>query len=439
MKKLYIPVLAGIILLLAACAKDENLDKPIVGLGGDTWVKSELDNWLYTTFTQPYNIGVIYRWDGGEVDNTKTLVPPDLSKVQPLMDVVNNAWILPYVKQKDDVFIKKYSPKEYLLVGSLQYNTNNSVTLGEAEGGTKVTLFNVNNFKPSDRDIVQRVLKTVHHEFTHILHQTVLYPKEFPLISQADYTADWSSSTNDTFFVKGFITKYAMAAPSEDFAEMSGIMLTQGRSGYETTLKVPKTDTVKIRKKEAILVSYFKQTWGIDFYSLQTKVQQAINSYAPGSLFPYLGFGKTFTRLNISAANLNYQSAEFAAAFNQAKAALAAVGSNQYSLDNMNLSFTADGVMLLKINYIGASGTLSATTYTHDVVSNATDQTLVFTLTGSDGNAAITAALKPLADYFTQAPFKLKYYYTPDANVEYGGLAKNTDNNSFTFGTLNLQ
>lgn len=442
--------------VMLSCKKLENLDREIVGLGGESWVKTDLDDYIYTTFTKPFNIDVKYRWDGTEVDVTKTLVPPKTEKVKPLLEVVRGAWIDPYTAEAGAVFIQKNSPKQYVLVGSLQYNSSGTYTLGEAEGGNKVTLYNVNNFDKTDRAVTQRILKTIHHEFTHILHQTVMYPKEFPQITPAGYTADWNSSAYAAFLNSGFITAYAQAAPNEDFAEMTAIMLTQGRSGYEAILKTNTlaAGTALIRKKEEIVVSYFKQTWGIDFTTLQTRVQKAINDIAPASLFPYLGYTlntvtnkeepKTFTTVTINPDNTAGLSTEFLTAFEAARKSLKSLNTvDSNVLDNMSINFTGLTSMTLKLNYRAAKGTKAGTaataTFTHSVVLSETNKTATFTATTKDANATtIAAAVAPLTSYFTQGAFLLNYYYTPDMKNEYGGFTKASNANSFTYGLLSF-
>src|SRR6516225_8345596 len=102
MKKYFFLIIASAAVSLGACKKSEDdLNKPLVGLGGDTWTKTPLDNWLYNTFTKPYNLEVKYRWDGSEVDPSKTLVPPDSARIRPLMEVVNSGWISPYIAEKN--------------------------------------------------------------------------------------------------------------------------------------------------------------------------------------------------------------------------------------------------------------------------------------------------------------------------------------------------
>lgn len=260
------------LLLFSSCSKNnDNLDIDIVGLGGDTWPKDSIDNWIRDTLTKPYNIDVKYRWDVFELDLDKTLVPPSLDKVVPMMRIVKYGWIDSYQEEAGADFIKTFCPKQYELVGSLAYNTNGTVTLGEAEAGRKVILYRVNQLNLKDTVFVKRVLKTIQHEFGHILHQNILYSADYPTITPG-YTSSWNTVTDATARAAGFITPYSMAGPDEDFVEMISIMLTEGKAGYEAIVAAQNvTAQALLRTKELIVVNYFKQNYNIDFYSLQTR------------------------------------------------------------------------------------------------------------------------------------------------------------------------
>jgi len=63
--------------VLVSCKKEDPLDVDnITGLGGDTWVKTPLDQWLYDSLVVPYNIATKYKWDQSELDLNKDIVPP---------------------------------------------------------------------------------------------------------------------------------------------------------------------------------------------------------------------------------------------------------------------------------------------------------------------------------------------------------------------------
>ncbi len=101
------------------------------------------------------------------------------------MSAIKRVWIDPYNEETgSDLFIKKYSPKQFKLVGSVEYNYNGTVVLGQAEGGNNIIFFDINqNFDQDPVSSVKRMIQTSHHEFAHVLHQNVLYPQEFKGIS----------------------------------------------------------------------------------------------------------------------------------------------------------------------------------------------------------------------------------------------------------------
>ncbi|MDF3077289.1 MAG: hypothetical protein K0S09_1178 [Sphingobacteriaceae bacterium] len=444
-KFLYSILFLSAVSMMQSCKKeDDNLDRQIVGLGGDTYPKTALDTWLFDNFTKPYNIDVKYRWDGAELAIDRTLVPPSVDKVQPIMETVKAAWIDVYAAEAGEVFVKKLAPKQYVLVGSLQYNSGNTVTLGEAEGGNKVTLFNVNNFDKTNRNVVKPVLKTIHHEFAHILAQNITYPKDFPLVTPAGYTADWNNTTLASARAAGFITQYSQAAPGEDFAEMVSVMLTEGKAGFDAIIKSNTTATAvtALRKKEEIVVGYFKQAWGIDFYALQNRTTVAINNLtSPLQLSSYLGFGKTYTAVAVNPATTSGMSADFITAYNAAKTNLANLSATaKYSLDNFSIVHTTATDAVLRVTFTATGGTQAGTSFQANItykLVTAPDGTITFTAPTLDANAGVIAAsIAPLTNYLTTGSFRYTFYYSPDFKYEYGGFTKVSNPGSFFFGTL---
>tara|TARA_R110002124_G_scaffold146140_2_gene311399 strand:- start:253 stop:1182 length:930 start_codon:yes stop_codon:yes gene_type:complete len=292
--------LVPIILFSLGACKEEKLGdiEKISGLGGDEVVPTVIDKWISDSLTTPYNITVKYRWDQFEFsDVSKTLVPPDESKIIPLSKVVRSAWIQPYVQQAGLPFFNKYSPKFFVLSGSYQFLSNGAVVLGQAEGGRKIVVFNVNNFLTKgtpeyvaarDSSNVKELVHTLQHEFGHILHQNILYPVEFKTICKGLFFGEnWINVSNADARRDGFITAYAGSGFDDDFVETIAMMLTEGKSGWENIINsIPdgfsengtsKADAqAKLRRKEALVVSYFKTAWGIDFYELQKKTRTAL-------------------------------------------------------------------------------------------------------------------------------------------------------------------
>lgn len=286
--KIYLVILA--LAILASCKKEDDLGDvtTIPGLGGDTWAATSIDNWIRDTLTVPFNVAAKYKWDQGELEFDKSLTPPKEEKIVPVLSAIKKVWIDTYVAEAGKTFMQKYIPKFFVLVGSASWNLDGTITLGTAEGGRRIVLYVLNDFRikgmtgfvPSDSINIKMMFHTIEHEFGHILHQTVLYPEDYKRISVGDYTSNWNNTFDAEANEKGFITAYAQSSPDEDFVEMISIMLSEGRGGYEKLLNgiTSATAKSKLRQKEAIVVNYFKDVWGINFYSLQTRTRTAIDA-----------------------------------------------------------------------------------------------------------------------------------------------------------------
>jgi substrate import-associated zinc metallohydrolase lipoprotein len=281
--------------MLIACDKDDpgNVDN-IPGLGGDTWEPGPVDLWIRDSLTTPYNISAKYKWDQGELDFNRTLTPPKEEKIIPVLSAIRKVWIDNYVAVAGELFMKQYSPKFFVLVGSPSYNTDGTITLGTAEGGRRIVLYVLNEFRtktmsgyvPNDSFNVKEMFHTIEHEFGHILHQNILYTPDFKRISAGMYTSNWNNVSNAMANRDGFVTAYAMSAPDEDFVEMISIMLIEGRRGFDDLVNgitgtspngTPAEEAKsRLRQKETIVVNYFKDNWNIDFYNLQARTRASV-------------------------------------------------------------------------------------------------------------------------------------------------------------------
>lgn len=324
-------LLVLIAISIFSCKKSEKLVLQDNYLGGEVSGTTPLDKDLYNLLVKPYNIEVKYKWDQSEFNMQYTLVPPQTEKVLPAATALKQIWVDPYnAETGSDVFMKTYSPKQLILSGSPQMNKDGTITAGVAEGGLDILLTNINKIDPKKPADVQALAQLIHHEFTHILNQKKVYTTDFNKITPSDYIAEWYNSPVNPLSL-GFISGYARKAPEEDFAEMVSWMLVWGRNYYENTFlkqgtpvpnpavypagsygtifgqfykisDVPAINKVydgtaasiaaffikdlvkpdysagiaKIRKKEAIVVAYFKSAYNIDFYSLQTNVQKSM-------------------------------------------------------------------------------------------------------------------------------------------------------------------
>lgn len=295
MNMLKISLFICLLAILGSCSKEDPVNADdIPGLGGDTWEPGPIDIWIRDSLTVPYNISAKYKWDQGELDFNRTLVPPKEEKIIPVLSSIRKVWINNYVAVAGELFMKQYSPKFFVLVGSASYNPDGTITLGTAEGGRRILLYVLNEFRikgmpgyvPQDSLNVKEMFHTIEHEFAHILHQTILYPPEFKRISVGMYTSNWNNVTDAEARADGFVTAYSMAAPDEDFVEMISMMLIEGRAGFDAIVNSitgtsPNGITAaeaksRLRQKETIVVNYFKDTWNIDFYNLQSRTRASI-------------------------------------------------------------------------------------------------------------------------------------------------------------------
>lgn len=423
-------LISCVIVVAASCKKSEDLDQPQpAGLGGEAVTRNAIDKWFLDSLTIPYNIDVKYRWDAWELNLNKTLTPPDESKIIDAMSAIKRVWIDPYnAETGSSLFIQKYSPKQFVLVGSVEYNVNGTVVLGQAEGGNNIAYFDINqNFDKNKVTSIQRMIQTSHHEFAHILHQNVMYPQEFKYITSnlgfPGYTSTWFNVSAGQALQWGYITPYAMASYDEDFVEMIANMLMLGRSRFDDLVASTNVDAREsLRAKEQIVVNYYRQVWNIDFYSLQTRVQTALNALVPPpAVTEVYGFGKTYSRASVNTAATNQafmpQPAAFMSIYNQAKTGLAAVGGAGRVLDSFAVIHNSAATVFLRIYYKNAAGAATLANYQYGVTKDASN-VHTFTYQGADANgAAISSGLTPLLNYFSTNKFTLSWYRDPSVTL----------------------
>jgi substrate import-associated zinc metallohydrolase lipoprotein len=277
--KLYKNVLVlSSVLFLGACASDEPLTESI--LDTTVPVKSSLDNWIDTNFLTPYNINVQYKWDQNLVDNNRYLFPPTQTKVQPALEIVQKIWLQSYSTIGGPDFVKKIAPREFVLVGGVNLNTTGTITLGLADAGQRITLFETDNVDKTDRENVKRFIKTIQHEYIHILNQTKPFDeKTLAKITPTGYTSNWYATSTAVANEEGFISDYARSNINEDFAEMAATMLINSKAEYQAILDGIEDEeaVANIKAKEAVVVKYFKDAFNMDFYKLRDEAEKNTN------------------------------------------------------------------------------------------------------------------------------------------------------------------
>ena len=437
-----------VLTILASCKKEGKLNANLDAIDQNIITnKNSTDIWLDQNFLNPYNIETKYRFDRFELPSGKNITPPAVEQVIPAMEMVRDVWIKPFEAAGGTDFIKKISPKQFVLAGSAEYNSNGTITLGTAEGGRKIVLYVINSFDKTSLASVKQMIQVIQHEYTHILNQTVDFSPEYQTVSRGGYEANWTQRSLTEAYSLGFITQYARVSPVEDFAEQSSNMLMMGRVQYNAIVAtLPADAQVKLKKKEQYVVDYFKTAFNIDFYQLQGEVQLALFKISAPVLSRMIGVGIGYTTLSSNPTTDPNQSAEFLGLWNAARTSMAAGG---FVLSNYMLTFKTVNSMTLRYTFTNASGT---TTYSADadytMALNATTGVTTFTLLANQPTGTvyanmgvINARMAGVNRYFSTGSFRANWInQIIPGNIGFvgslGAFYKTTNANSYFYGTM---
>ena len=277
-KHLYFLVsLAAVLTLLSSCRKEVLSPESIITV--DAMELNDFDKWLEANFVNPYNIEFKYRYENNETDLNYYSVPADYDNSVIMAHLVKYLCIDSYDEVAGSLFTRKYFPKEFFLMGEWEYKNNGVYTLGTAEGGKKIILMGINylsRYMTTAANLNHYYLKTVHHEFTHILNQTKDYPVTFDQVSGSStngYVTDsWSDSKYNNNLECGFITKYARHSPREDFAEMMSVYVTNSAAWWEARMVEAGDGRSTIETKLGIVKNYMLETFGIELDDLRDAI-----------------------------------------------------------------------------------------------------------------------------------------------------------------------
>ena len=281
MKKYIYTLLFAASIVLGAC-NENKLDSHSI-FNTESPERNAFDTWLLLNYIVPYNIQFNYKYIDKESDNTYNLIPAEYDKCVAMAKLTKYLWIDSYNELLGETFIKTYCPRMIQLIGSKAYNSQGSVVLGTAEGGLKITLYNVNELDVNNPNIDflnTWFFKTMHHEFAHILHQTKNYSTDFNLISTDYQGPSWLNLESDEIAnTMGFITRYASFSPDEDFVEIISNYITHDADYWENVLNNGGAlGKIKLQKKFDIVRKYLKDSWGIDIDKLRDIVQRRSGS-----------------------------------------------------------------------------------------------------------------------------------------------------------------
>ena len=261
-----------------SCSDDELRPESVITVDQQDY--TPFDYWLQRNYVLPYNIRFKYRYEDNESDKDYYTVPSRYEDAVVLAHLVKYLCIEAYDEVGGIDFTRAYFPKLIFTIGEWEYKNNGTYILGTAEGGRKILLSGTNylsRYLKNADDLNTYYLKTIHHEFTHILNQTKDYPADFQMITGTDYVADkWSESPFDTGWLKrGFITSYAQHSDKEDFAELLSTYVCNSPERWDAWLSEATADGARIiTAKMEMVKNYMLTTFNIDLDQLRSSVQR---------------------------------------------------------------------------------------------------------------------------------------------------------------------
>lgn len=283
----FLSLLLGMILVFNGCYEKETINLPVYQ--GPDAIKNELDQYIDENFIQEFGMAIRYRFVDRYVSPTQRVTPPRLEVVRPMLDFIDDFWIDPYLSvENGEVFFRAHVPAEIVLLGGLIYNEDGTVTLGTADAGAQITFTDVNSIDMNDRDWLLLQLRTVYHEFAHIVHQRYKLPNAFETISPQGYTSSgaWFTLTNEEALERGFVSPYATASPNEDFAETVSHFLYD-ENFFENYI-IPESDCatpacdkrnegrILIKEKLNSITAHYKKVTGVSLEEVREVVQSKL-------------------------------------------------------------------------------------------------------------------------------------------------------------------
>ena len=281
---LHTAILAAALAALCSCIKDEMDPESVITVSQTK--KNDFDRWLETNFLLPYNIDFKYRYEMNESDMDFFTIPADYEYSIVMAHLVKYLCVETYDEVAGITFTRTYFPKMFFLTGTWEYRNNGTIILGTAEGGKKIFLAGINFLEEAmtsgygDRkgdpqeSLNHYYIKTIHHEFTHILNQQKEYPVEFQMITGGSYVADsWSESPyNKEYLQNGFITAYAQHSDTEDFAEMVSEYITHSEAWWAEQITNAGEKGRLINAKLDVVRNYMRDSLNIDLDQLRATV-----------------------------------------------------------------------------------------------------------------------------------------------------------------------
>lgn len=275
----YILLLAIVAVSMSSCKDDVFTDTIFVDPveDEDAYTK-EFDAWLKKHYTDKYNVEFLYKLDDNATDPNYNVVPVSLGKADTIAHLALYLWYDVYDSIVSPTFLKEYGPKMIQLIGSAMINAaQGTEKIGYAENGNKITLLKINKMETNNiNQLNEYIFKTMHHEFSHILHQQKAYPKEFGLINPEDYDPNrWQDRADTTAWQLGFVSNYGSSQTREDFVETIANYIVKPDTTWNYMMeKAGSVGGPIINQKLEICRNWLAEKWQIDLDKMHAEVQK---------------------------------------------------------------------------------------------------------------------------------------------------------------------
>jgi len=236
---LYSLIIASIFM---SCSKEDKAEyKPeIVEESNDP-----ISIYFRENFLNTYGTAVRWQWIDRYVDDSKRVTPAKRDVCIPMGDFIKKFWLEPFTMTEDgQKFMKDHFPPEIVFVGSPMYNSDGqSITLGYADAGARITFTQVNELDLKDENWILLQLRTAEHEFGHIVHQRHNLPNGYREVSPENYKSNnWINMAGDVqtngprisreAITAGMVSNYGTSDVQEDFCELLSIYITSETNAF---------------------------------------------------------------------------------------------------------------------------------------------------------------------------------------------------------------
>ena len=262
-----------------------------------------------------YGTAVRWRWNDNFIEPSQRATPINADFVIPTTQVLEYLWVGAYtsVGKPGEDFLNELFPSELQFIGSYIYLEDGNRLLGFAEGGARITLLNLNEYDLQSRDWLTDprggILATVHHEFSHIVHQNYGLPVGFNTISESYLGAGWSNFPTEEEGLEagiklGMVSAYGASTEFEDFCELISHFLVLPKADFEaqfinqedcstltTAAEISNCQElndgrVLIKRKLELIIDFYKNTFDIDLVQVRDALESRLNYVIANNKIP---------------------------------------------------------------------------------------------------------------------------------------------------------